>query len=175
MLIGMPPRRIYDAERHAQFVTFSCYHRRRVLDHPRTRDELVSLMSAKLADYAGICSGFVIMPDHVHAMVWFAEPRVLSRFMKSWKQTSSLLLKRVLRGVAPRYAATIPTTEPFWQPKYYPFNLYSDSKAREKLQYMHLNPVRAGLVERPADWKWSSARYYEHGEDVGVPIEWIFA
>ena len=139
------------------------------------RDELVTLMSAKLADYAGICSGFVIMPDHVHAIVWFADPCALSRFMKSWKQTSSLLLKRVLRGVSPNYASTIPTTDPFWQPKYFPFNLYSDSKTREKLQYMHLNPVRAGLVERAADWKWSSAGYYEHGEDVGVPIEWIFS
>ncbi len=39
---------------------------------------------------------------------------------------------------------------------------------------MHLNPVRAGLVEKATDWVWSSARYFEHGKSVGVPLEWIF-
>ncbi len=53
-------------------------------------------------------------------------------------------------------------------------NLYSEKKAVEKLQYMHLNPVRAGLVEKATDWVWSSAGYFEHGNSVGVPLEWIF-
>jgi putative transposase len=59
----------------------------------------------------------------------------------------------VLRGVAPNYANTFPSDDPFWQAKYYPFNLYSVPKAREKLDYMHLNPVRAGLVAQAVDWR----------------------
>jgi putative transposase len=39
---------------------------------------------------------------------------------------------------------------------------------------MHLNPVRAGLVQRAVDWRYSSARYYELGRSVGVPLEWMF-
>jgi putative transposase len=170
----MTRRRIYDAERHAQFVTFSCYRRRRLLDHERVRDEFVVITAEKVAQHRGICSGFVVMPNHVHAIVWFGQPGVLSAFMKSWKQTTSLRLKRMMRGVAPHYAAVLPAREPFWQPKYYPFNLFSRRKAVEKLDYMHLNPVRAGLVARPSDWRWSSAAYYERGDDVGVPLEWIF-
>jgi putative transposase len=46
--------------------------------------------------------------------------------------------------------------------------------AREKLDYMHLNPVRAGLVTRAVDWRWSSAGYYVNGVDVGIALEWIF-
>lgn len=80
----------------------------------------------------------------------------------------------MLRGVAPNYAATFLPDDPFWQAKYYPFNLYSEYRAREKLDYLHLNPVRAGLVPRAADWRWSSAAYYDTGSDVGVPLEWIF-
>ena len=94
--------------------------------------------------------------------------------MKTWKQTSSLKLKAMLRGTVPNYASRIPTTDPFWQAKYYPFNLYSPKKALAKLEYMHLNPVGAGLVSRAVDWRWSSAPYYELGEPVGVPLEWIF-
>ena len=171
----MATRRIYDAEHHAQFVTFSCFRRRRLLDHPHVRDEFVKITAEKLAEHQGTCSGFVVMPDHVHAIVWFAAIGALSPFVKSWKQTTSLRLKRVLRGVAPNYAATFSPDDPFWQAKYYPFNLYSERKAREKLDYMHLNPVRAGLVERAVDWRWSSAGFYENGVDVGVPLQWIFA
>jgi putative transposase len=114
------------------------------------------------------------MPNHVHAIVWFGNPGSLGPFMKNWKQTTSLRLKRVLRGVAPHYAATFPQTEPFWQAKYYPFNLFTARKALEKLDYMHLNPVRAGLATRPVDWRWSSAAYYDRGIDVGIPLNWIF-
>jgi len=114
------------------------------------------------------------MPNHIHAILWFGAVDSLSPFMKSWKQTTSIRLKRVLRGVAPHYASTIPPSEPFWQPKYYPFNLFTARKALEKLEYMHLNPVRAGLVSRATDWSWSSATYYESGADVGIPLQWIF-
>lgn len=53
------------------------------------------------------------------------------------------------------------------------FQIDSRQKLEEKLTYMHMNPVRAGLVEKPADWKWSSARWYEHQQSVGVPISWV--
>jgi putative transposase len=171
----MAARRVFDAEHHAQFVTFSCYRRRRLLDHPRMRDDFIAITAEKLREHRGICSGYVVMPDHVHAIVWFGIAGSLSPFMKSWKQTASLRLKRVLRGVAPRYSARIPPADPFWQPKYYPFNLFTARKASEKLDYMHMNPVRAGLVARSGDWRWSSAAYYESGADVGIPIEWVFA
>ena len=170
----MAKRHIYDEEQHGQFVTFSCYKRRRMLEGPEMRDALMLLLAEKLDQYQGLCSGFVIMPDHVHAIVWFRRPGELSRFIKSWKQTSSLKLKRILRGIFPKYAEQIPINDPFWQPKYYPFNLYSEQKATEKLDYMHTNPVSAGLVENAVDWRWSSARYYLLGEPSVVPIEWIF-
>jgi putative transposase len=142
----MASRRIFDAEHHAQFVTFSCFRRRRLLDHPRMRDDFLATTAEKLRDYHGICSGFVVMPNHVHAIVWFGTVGSLSPFMKSWKQTTSIRLKRVLRGVAPHYAEKIALTDPFWQPKYYPFNLFTAGKAMEKLDYMHTNPIRAALV-----------------------------
>lgn len=145
-----------------------------MLDCEPLRDAVVELLAQKLAEYRGICSGYVVMPDHVHAIVWFDASGQLSRFMKSWKQTSSQKLKKMLRGVAPGYASNIPPDDPFWQPKYYPFSLYSPRKAEEKLDYMHKNPVTAGLVERAALWKWSSARYYLLDEPSIVPLEWIF-
>ena len=56
-----------------------------------------------------------------------------------------------------RHAQTIEETEPAWQARNYPFNVFTEKKLEQKLDYMHLNPVRRGLVTRAVDWKWSSA------------------
>jgi putative transposase len=170
----MAARRIHDDEGHAQFVTFSCYKRRRLLDHPRARQVVMAVMAEEIQGRNGACCGFVVMPDHVHAIVWFPEANRLSSFMQVWKSRSSRQLKRFVRGQMREYAKSLDAKEPFWQPKYYPFNLFTERKAKEKLDYMHLNPVRAGLVARAVDWPWSSARYYEQGKPVGVPLAWVF-
>jgi len=170
----MAKRRIYDDECHAQFVTFSRYRRRRLLDHPRCRQVVMGALADELAKRDGTCCGFVIMPDHVHAIVWFPAPDCLSGFMQVWKSRSSRQLKKFIRAQIPEYMKSISPNDPFWQPKYYPFNLYTQKKANEKLDYMHLNPVRAGLVRQACDWRWSSARYYEQTTAVGVPLGWVF-
>ena len=120
----------------------------------------MALLVEKLDKRKGTCCGFVIMPNHVHAIVWFPEPDCLSSFMQMWKSRASRQLRKVVRGTMPEYADSLGPKDPFWQPKYYPLNLFTEKKAKEKLDYMHLNPVRAGLVEHAADWQWSSARYY---------------
>jgi len=48
----------------------------------------------------------------------------------------------------------------FWQRRFYGFNVYSAKKRREKLEYMHRNPVTRGLVKDPKDWVWSSYSSY---------------
>ncbi|MGA2430832.1 MAG: hypothetical protein ABSH13_20215 [Candidatus Acidiferrum sp.] len=52
----------------------------------------------------------------------------------------------------------------FWQARFYDFNVYSSGKKREKLQYMHANPVLRRLVNHPKDLPWSSWSFYEQGE-----------
>ena len=60
---------------------------------------------------------------------------------------------------------------PFWQARYYDFNVHNEEKRVEKLRYMHRNPVKRGLVEKPEDWAWSSFRHYATGEIGTVEIE----
>ena len=73
------------------------------------------------------------------------------------------------QSVARRLA--LRATEPFWQARYYDFNVWSEHKRIEKLNYMHLNPVKRGLVSRPQDWAWSSFRHYATGYVGTVEIE----
>ena len=60
---------------------------------------------------------------------------------------------------------------PFWQARYYDFNVNTEEKRVQKLRYMHRNPVRRGLAEKPEDWAWSSFRHYATGEVGTVEIE----
>jgi putative transposase len=168
----MVTKRTYDRERHAHFVTFSCYRRRRLLDHDRVKRVVLGVLTSQLTEQDGRCVGFVVMPDHVHAIVWFPEPDQVSHFVKQWKQRSAVNIKRLVTTFLVRYAETFELTEPIWQAGSYDFNLFTEETTEEKLAYMHQNPVRAGLVSKPCDWPWSSARHYEACRPVGVPIAW---
>jgi len=173
MLSYMGTRAIHDDQLHAHFVTFSCYRRRRLLDHDRAKRVVLGVLNSQLTGRKASCVGFAVMPDHVHAIIWFPIPGQLSVFMQQWKRLSSHQIGRLVRNKFVHYAEKIGKGDSFWQAKYYAFNLYGEEKVREKLTYMHENPVRAGLVARPRDWPFSSARYYEQGQSVGVPIRWI--
>ncbi len=169
----MSRRKVYDQELFAHFVTFSCYRRRRLLDHDQPKRIVLGVLGDRLRHQTATCVGFVLMPDHVHAIVWFPQTGQLSRFMHGWKRRSSHEVRKWQERINFRYLQETTFGDPVWQRKYYSFEIYSGEKLQEKLQYIHLNPVRAGLVEKTVDWKWSSARWYEQGKSVGVPLSWV--
>ncbi len=168
----MAKHRIYDDQLFAHFVTFSCFHRRRLLDHDRAKKIVLGGLNSQLIRQNGRCVGYVIMPDHVHSVVWFPETKQLSHFMKQWKQRTSVELRKLFETRLTRYAELI-ANDPIWQRKYYAFHVNNHQKLEEKLTYMHMNPVRARLIETATDWQWSSTRWYEYRQSVGVPIQWV--
>lgn len=93
------------------------------------------------------------MPEHVHLLMSEPERRTLAVALQMLKQIVS-------RKLSVRKAS-----HPFWQARYYDFNVWSERKYVEKLRYIHRNPVVRGLVSRPEDWRWSSYRHYLTGED----------
>ena len=166
-------RRILDSELYAHFVTFSCYRRRQALQEDQSKRIVLGRLSVLLRRHDATCCGFVVMPEHVHAVVWFPLPKQLTPFIHGWKRESSRTLKQWFRTHRPHYFAASQMARRFWQPKYYPFEIYSQEKLHEKVNYMHKNPVDRGLVERAVDYPWSSARYWLEGRSVGVPLGWI--
>jgi hypothetical protein len=55
--------------------------------------------------------------------------------------------------------------------RFYDFNVYSLGKLREKLHYMHANPVIRRLVKHPQDWPWSSWSNYAHNGPGLLPVD----
>jgi len=137
------------------FVTFSCYQREAYLRSPAARSLFEASLEKMRLRYGFFVVGYVVMPEHVHLLLSEPPQEPLAMALKSLKVS----------------VAKQSQERPFWQPRYYDFNVYTERKRIEKLKYMHRNPVKRGLVERPEDWQWSSFRHHLTGEDGTVEIE----
>jgi putative transposase len=166
-------RRRFDDQRYVHFITFSVYRKRRLLDLDRPKRIVLGVLNHLLDAMSAQCVGIVLMPDHVHALVWLPDSRDLTRFLHGWKRMSSFRIRQWYAEQASNYFDGFGPGDKFCQAKSYVFHVYSRRKLQEKLDYMHLNPVRAGLVERAEQWPWSSARWYLCQQSVGVPITWL--
>jgi putative transposase len=171
-MTGMPKRRIINYPEARHFVTFSTYQRRRFLEPERTKEIVLEALQGCLVNHSASCTGFVIMPNHVHAILFGNAEYNLSRFIQVWKKTSSYRIKQFYREHMTHYRQFCPGDCPVWQAKFYDFNVESDDKLNEKLDYMHANPVIVGLAEYSSAWLWSSARFYEQGQGVGVNLSY---
>jgi len=94
---------------------------------------------------------WVVMPNHVHVLIEPTGRRPLRSIVQSWK---SYTAKRILQR-AGRDDITL------WEPDYWDRFIRSGEHRRAVIEYIRLNPVRAGLCNRPDDWPWSSA--HENG------------
>ncbi|MBW2053587.1 MAG: transposase, partial [Deltaproteobacteria bacterium] len=65
----MADREIDDEEGQAHYLTFSCYRRRKLLSDDIHKRIVIGILSSQLTQQEGECFGFVVMPDHVHAIV----------------------------------------------------------------------------------------------------------
>ncbi len=144
----------YQLEGDLHFVTFSCYQRLGYLKSPDSRDLFEDALARMSYCYQFEVKGYVVMPEHVHLLLSEPEKSLLSVGVQALKISVS---KQAME-------------RPFWQPRYYDFNVFTQEKRLEKLNYMHRNPVKRGLVEKPEDWPWSSVHYYETGEQGKVKI-----
>jgi putative transposase len=145
----------YQESGHLHFVTFSCYQRQAHLGTPTARDLFEEALERTRRGYRFQVIGYVVMPEHVHLLV--SEPG---------KKSLALSLQGLKLSVVRRSKCN-----PFWQARYYDFNVFTEAKRVEKLEYMHWNPVRRGLAENAEDWRWSSYRHYRTGEPGRVEIE----
>jgi REP element-mobilizing transposase RayT len=113
--------------------------------------EVATLVANALRFFDGqryVLRAWVVMPNHVHAVVRPTSPNNLSSILKSWKGYTSNQANRLLdrQGRA------------FWQKESYDHCCRDEDDFQKCSAYTTMNPVRAGLCERAEDWLWSSAK-----------------
>jgi len=158
------------------FLTFSCYRRLPLLGAMRARNLFLLALRKLRERYKFALVGYVVMPDHVHLLIGETAMATPSLVLKVLKQRVSRDLRRGRRR-APAGQLRLAFVKDqrklsrFWQPRFYDFNVWSKKKVREKLNYMHANPVIRKLADHPRDWPWSSWSFYAKGEVGLVPLD----
>lgn len=125
------------------------------------------------------------MPEHVHLVVHPCEANYdMARIRRAIKGPVGTRAIEYLQSRAPEWLPRITRQRGlkrerlFWQSGGgYDRNITTPSTLQKMIDYIHLNPVRRGLVERARDWKWSSAGWFEEVTNDwllpdDIPPEW---
>jgi putative transposase len=162
-----PDRTIYQVDGHAFFVTFCCYRRLSLLGRDQCKRIVLGNLDTLAWNYKIGVAGYCLMPNHVHALFRPIEAKALGPFIQQWKRLTSHAIQAFFhlgrsddRSPFGKFVKDDNGEIHVWQPKHYPFNVFTIRKAIQKLEYMHNNPVKAGLVSDPCAWPWSSAAYF---------------
>lgn len=108
-----------------------------------------------------LLAGFVIMPDHAHFLILPRPEDSLSTITQQWKRIAAIRINSLRRRKGQ-----------FWQKGFFDRYMRTPKELLETLNYIHLNPVRKGLVKTPTDWRWSSASSYE-GRDCILAVDFL--
>jgi|SRR5262245_2478279 len=112
--------------------------------------------------------GYVILENHLHMI---ASADDLSKEIGDFKGFTA---RKIIDLLESRKVETLLTQlrchkSPYktrseyqvWQEGSHPQRMFDENMMRQKLEYMHFNPVKRGYVDKPRDWRYSSARNYE--------------
>jgi REP element-mobilizing transposase RayT len=90
---------------------------------------------------------WVVMPNHVHALVWPMPGYTLSDILHSWKSFTSTKANRILNRMHKQ----------FWQTESFDHWIRDQEEQAALSAYIRNNPVKAGFCKVPEAWRWSSA------------------
>ena len=165
----------YYGQQHLHFITCSCYRRLPLLRSVRAKNTFAKILSQVRQRYGFALVGYVVMPEHIHLLIGEPARGTPSTVMQVLKQRVSHRLRRKRRASCAqlplRFDRAGEALPRFWQLRFHDFNVWSHKKRVEKLQYMHLNPVKRGLALHPKDWPWSSFSFYSKRQPGLVPID----
>ncbi len=113
------------------------------------RPEVARLVQNALLHFDGErcrLHAWVVMPNHVHVLITPLEGHPLAEIVHSWKSYTANEANKLL-GIS----------GPFWQPEYYDRFIRDEQHYRAAIEYIEVNPVKAGLCAKPEDWPLGSA------------------
>lgn len=128
-------------------------------------------------------NAYVIMPNHVHMIVFdqtLDNQRLKQTLIEFRKFTGHQLADYIDNHLPNTISAIIhdqnvdDRQRQVWQPGWHAEGIVSEAFWEQKVNYIHMNPVKKGFVKYPEHWRYSSAGYWLNGEVGDVPITDIF-
>jgi putative transposase len=128
------------------FVTTKCWQGRTVFQVVENAQILIETLFHHRDKQDYLLHEFVVMPDHLHLLMTPNAATSLEKCVQLFKGGSSFRIRRA-RDLKME----------IWQVSFYDWTIRDNEDWRAKVEYIRMNPVRAGLVGKPEEWKYSSA------------------
>jgi putative transposase len=182
--MGLRGRSRFGAEGLVFFVTTTVVHFGKIfaLGEQYYRILLDSL-KFELNQHRATLIAYVFMPSHIHLVIAMPVNEHISDLMRDFKKFTSTAIRKELEDNGEqvwldrlRRNAVGRKNQVFklWMDRFDDLVIDNDDTLRRKINYIHENPLRSGLVERVEDWKYSSARNYLMNDHsiIRVSTEW---
>lgn len=170
-------RKVYNTPGEAHGLSFSTYRRTKVFTEPRFCELFLEVLDREREKLKFEVWAYVVMPDHAHVLVWPTERDYgVSEILKVVKQPVSARILSIMRFEDdPRLRRLWHESSQrhrLWQAGGgHDRNLYSRGLLSKTIDYIHDNPVVAGLVKLPWEYRWSSAAFYQGATEVPFAVD----
>ena len=172
-------RRNHNVPGHAHELTFSCYRGYRFLQKERICRWLAESIDEARANWHFHLWAYVFMPEHVHLIVHPEGAEYdIADIKKAIKSPVGSKAIRYMLIESPDWIPRITrkrgkkTERLFWQSGGgFDRNIVEPKTLTKMIDYIHMNPVRKGFVEKPQEWKWSSAAWYSKVGESPVVLD----
>lgn len=154
------------------FFTVVTYKRRKILTTEFARASLRNAIRTVRQRRPFRIEAIVLLPDHLHT-VWTL-PAGDADFSTRWRQIKSLFSREWIQAggveVTQSRSRRAKGERSVWQRRFFEHTCRDKHDLKRCVDYLHVNPLKHGLVERVCDWPWSSFhRYVERGE---YTVDW---
>jgi REP element-mobilizing transposase RayT len=170
----------YRIEGSIYYITSVIYTRSKIFTRPSFVIPIIDSLNYYRYQYCCKIIGFVIMPDHIHLLIWPQEEEAVTDFMRDFKRFTSGRITRqakvegkteLIKKFEEAGIETERAEYKVWQDSFWEQSIYTEKFLKQKLDYIHLNPVRAGIVEAAEDYPYSSYRNYYLNDNQLMEID----
>ncbi len=173
-------QRRYHISGHIYHVTTNIYNRLNLFTNSAYILPLLGSLNFYRHKHQFKLLGYVIMLDHLHLLLWPRGEAMLDIIMRDFKKFTAVRLIRQAEvegraDLLEQFAAAGKETgrgkNKVWQDSYWDKNIFSERFLRQRLNYIHRNPMRASLVKNAEDYPYSSYRNYALDDHSLIKID----
>ena len=160
----------------AYYFTSVAHHRLEVFRTDKLKEVLCDALGEVRATHGILILAYVIMADHIHLLVYseknmrdalrllngVSARRIIQYLKDNGFENSLFKLRGETRGRNHKHSV--------WQHHPDSLEIFGEDTFRQKVDYIHMNPVRAGLTENPLEYRFSSARQWEGRATEDEPL-----
>ncbi len=160
-------------DHHAQFITITCLNWLPLLHNDLHKQIIIEAIENRVATKQVTIYAFVIMPNHIH-IIWHLHDNIIREdFQRDFlKFTARSLLNFMRMNEDPQIkllkVKTVDRSYQVWERNSLSIDLYSEKLFLQKMRYIHNNPIQQKwkLADFPENYKYSSAGFYENGNEA---------